>query len=221
MPRPQRTAILADTARFADALISEAAAGRKRDRTRATIATAACRLLDGCPLATLTIAEICKAAGIAHGTFYIYFADRNALLGDLLLEFVEFIQVTMRAAAHQPHGDPIRATTAAYYDLFEANPGLMKCLVNHVEDLPEATRAFQKLNHDWATTVMASLRRQGGMAAIADDELTRRVYAMGGMVDQYLTALLLNGDTALARVSGDREAVIDTLTTLWKKGLAE
>jgi AcrR family transcriptional regulator len=205
---------------FAEFLLEEARDGKKRDRTEAAISAAASRLLDHVPLSALTIAEISKAANVAVGTFYIYFPDRNALLESMLLRFVGFMQITMlNAARSAEEGRRVWLTTAAYYDLFASNPGLIKCLVNRSEDVPQATRVFQKLNHEWITTVVASLRRRGQGADLTGDELFRRAYAMGGMVDQYLTALLLNGDPDLARLSGDRETTISTLSDLWKKGL--
>lgn len=208
------------TSNFAEFLIDEARSGKKRDRTEAAISAAASRLLDHGTLSALTISDICKEANIAVGTFYLYFPDRNALLEKLLLGFIGFIQTTMLRASRAPDSsERIWHTTAAYYDLFAANQGLMKCLVNRTEDVPQATQVFQKLNHEWITTVVVSLRRRKQAPALPDDEFFRRAYAMGGMVDQYLTALLLNEDPDLARLSADRETTVNTLSELWKKGL--
>jgi hypothetical protein len=40
------------------------------------------------------------------------------------------------------------------------------------------------------------------------------------MVDQYLSSLFLSKDPNLAAVSQDREAVLDTLTLIWERGMA-
>ncbi|MBO0661897.1 TetR/AcrR family transcriptional regulator [Jiella sp. MQZ9-1] len=205
--------------RFADFVVDEAASGRKRERTEAAIVAAVCQILDHTPLSGLTIAEICSVAGVANGTFYLYFTDRSDLIGRALLRFVDFVQNTMRLAGRAAGGDRIWNATATYYDLVAANPGLMRGLMNHSDDLPEATQAFQKLNHEWITAVVASLRRRPAMAALPSDELFRRAYALGGMIDQYLSALLLNRDPDLQRLSGDRDTTVNTLVALWKKGL--
>jgi len=47
----------------------------------------------------------------------------------------------------------------------------------------------------------------------------RRAYALGGMVDQYLSGLYLSRDDGIIAVSGDAGAVVDTLTMIWKKGM--
>ncbi len=197
----------------------------KRERTKARLHQAGCHLLDNTLLSSLTVADICKEANFAHGTFYLYFKDRPAFIADLLLQFVDFLQTLMLNASKGEEQDPVRATTAAYYHLFEENPGLMRCLVNHMEEYPGARNAFQKLNREWAITVVQSTERKlmvtdrKGMTS--HDELCRRAYALGGMVDQYLTALLLNKDENLAMLSTDKDAVIDTLTFIWKRGMGE
>lgn len=39
------------------------------------------------------------------------------------------------------------------------------------------------------------------------------------MVDQYLSNLLLAKDPALIEISQDREAVLETLSLLWERGM--
>jgi AcrR family transcriptional regulator len=208
---------------FGLSLAREAAGGRKRDRTRAAIQQAACTVLDRAPLSSLTVAELCRVAGVAHGTFYIYYPDRHALLADLLKQFVEYVQRAMRGASHAAPEESARAATAAYYRLFERNRGMMKCLVNHLDEFPETRDAFQALNREWIETVVAAaerkLARSNRAGSVPPDELMRRAYALGGMVDQYLSALFLSEDPTLASVSKDPDAVIDTLSFIWQRGL--
>jgi len=209
--------------RFETALRAETGRGRKGERTRAGLLLAGCRLLDRMPLASLTVSEICRKAGIAHGTFYIYFADRQDFVGVLLLRFANHLKDVMQAASLAA-GDTVRNTTAGYCRVFEENPGLMRCLVGHLAEFPACRQTFQKLNRDWSSRIVASEERRlaavGRAGRVPHDELLRRAYALGGMVDQYLTELILNRDKTLARVSKDRNAMVDTLTSIWKQGMA-
>ncbi|MEJ6479091.1 MAG: TetR/AcrR family transcriptional regulator [Octadecabacter sp.] len=203
---------------FANALRLRAQGARKGERTKISLQVATCEFLDAYPIRDLTVATICKATGVAHGTMYVYFKDRNAIVADVLMGFVEFVQHSMRDVSYSGSTDVVRKVGSTYYDLFEQNKGLMRCLVSYREEFPEAIIAFQSLNSSWLKSVVASLRRRNRASHLDDDELLRRAYALGGMVDQYLTALLLNNDKTLAEVSPDREVVIDTLTTLWNLG---
>lgn len=206
---------------FPTELARAAIDARKGERTKANIRIAVCQCLNKCSLAELTVSEICKEAKIAHGTFYIYFTDRNILIGDVALRFIAFVQGEMHRASQQEPADPMRAATATYVALFEQNPGLMKCLINHLDGFPEAKKAFQTLNRQWLESVVAATERRLAQEgkSLDHDELMRRAYALGGMTDQYLTGLLLSNDPNMTSFSTDRDAVIDTLNLLWRRGM--
>ncbi len=193
---------------------------RKGQRTRLHLLDAGVRFLGENSLETLTVSAICQQAGVAHGTFYLYFKDRNDLTSAILNKFVDYLQIQMRAQAKQA-GDPVRNTTAAYFQLFKAYTGLMKCLVIGIDAFPEARTAFQQLNHEWAKTVLRARSKDRQLDQDTEDELMRRAYALGGMVDQYLTALFVTEDPWLGAISKDPDEVINTLTHLWSKGMQE
>lgn len=190
----------------------------KGERTRARLMIAACDLLEDAGPQDLTITAICDRAGVAAGTFYVHFTGRQALLSDLLGGYVAFLQRTMRAASRDRPGDTIRPATRAYGAMFAANRGLMRCLIHHQDNFPQARAAFHRLNAEWIDTVVAAALRQ---TASAPDrhELTRRAYALGAMTDQYFSGLFLSREPGLVAVSQDMEAVIDTLTLIWERGL--
>jgi TetR/AcrR family transcriptional regulator, ethionamide resistance regulator len=203
---------------FCDWLASDRESLRKGERTRKDLMVTCAELLASEPFDRLTVSGLCKAAGVAHGTFYVYFDNLNTILAEVLGLFVDYVQIRMRSAARQGK-DPVRDTTAAYYALFKANAGLMKCLVMGIDAFPEARAAFQHLNNEWANTVVRSLQRQNQAGHSEADEMMRRAYALGGMVDQYLTALFVSEDPWIASISQDQEAVIATLTDIWMKGM--
>jgi TetR/AcrR family transcriptional regulator, ethionamide resistance regulator len=209
--------------RFAHAVAQAAAASRKSERTRARLQAATCLLLESVPPSELKVADICSRAQVAHGTFYVYFRDIRHLLAETLTAFVGFLQSAMRQAAKAEGTGRARRTTAAYVALFQENAGLMRCLVSRLDDFPEAMQAFQTLNREWTATVVDArlrrLAREGRTDPPGREELLRRAYALGGMVDQYLVMLLFGRDPALAAVSEDREAVIDTLSLIWERGM--
>lgn len=205
--------------------LASASEGRaKGERTRAQIQIAACRVLEERGPHDLTVSAVCGAAGVSNGTFYIYFPDRNVLLETLLAGFVAFLQSSMRAASAGQPDDAHRAATRAYFELFSHNRGLMRCLVHHLDSFPAAQAAFHRLNREWIDTVVTSvqrrMRRTGREDAISRPELLRRAYALGGMIDQYLSSLLLSNDPDLAAVSQDPEAVLGTLTLIWERGMS-
>ena len=208
---------------YAAALAGQAADKPKGERTRALLLKAVSELLDDRAPQDLTISAICGRAGLSNGAFYVYFSDRGLLLDELLTGFVAFQQAAMRAASRAAPDDPVRAATRAYVTLFRENRGLMRCLVHHLDGFPEAREAFHRFNRDWLEAVVSAverdLTRRGQAGAISHDELMRRAYALGGMIDQYLSSLLLSEEPVLLAVSGDETAVLDTLDLIWTRGM--
>lgn len=218
----QKTApILSTSFSFSAELTTMAKAPKKGEKTKIAIQVAVCKCLARVSLADLTIASICDRANVSHGTFYIYFSNRHALVADVLMRFSAFVQAKMHQASRGEPSRPTRAATSAYICLFEQNLGMMKCLLRNLDDFPEARTAFQNMNREWLETVVAStekhLRKSG--SPIDHDELMRRAYALGGMIDQYLVGLLLDKDPNMVQFSQNREAVIETLNLLWERGM--
>lgn len=210
------------TLRFADALLERVEGARKSDRTRARLQSAVCDLLEDAVPADLRVDHVCARAGTSHGTFYVYFPDIHTLLTRTLAEFVDFLEISLLEAGRDAPNRP-RATTRAYVDLFEANRGLMRCLVSRAGDLPEANAVFEALNRRWAEMVAdAGIRHalRHGLPPPDREEFLRRAYAVGGMIDQYLITLFFGSDDRLVALSEDRDKLVDTFTTLWSRGLA-
>jgi TetR/AcrR family transcriptional regulator, ethionamide resistance regulator len=69
------------------------------------------------------------------------------------------------------------------------------------------------------SSTAAYVMREGRADVIAREELLRRAYALGLMVDQYLIMLLFGRDRTLASVSRDHDAVVATLGLIWERGM--
>jgi AcrR family transcriptional regulator len=216
------TAVAREDEGFAARLQAEAegAGLRKGERTALRLRAAVCALLEAAPLSQLKVQDICAGAGISQGTFYLYFPDRDALLNAVLQDFVADVRRRMLDAARDSTGRAasLQATTLTYCRIFAANRGLMKILLNHYEDFPQARAIFQGMNRAWIETVVSSIRRRFGAGMPDEDEIVRRAYALGGMVDQYLANLLLARDERVAAVSPDLETVARTLAEIWRHG---
>lgn len=198
---------------------------RKGDKTVVRLKICTCQLLENTRLTDLKIQDVCAGAGIAQGTFYLYFTDRQALLDTILKEFVEFMRARMmrKAEAATSHDDSVRGTTMEYYRIFENNAGLMKCIISYFEDFPEISQIASEHNRAWiALNVRSALKHlqlKGQANLLSEPELYRRYYAVGAMVDQYLSYLFLTNDPQVLEVSGNADEVVDTLCYLWNRVL--
>jgi TetR/AcrR family transcriptional repressor of nem operon len=95
----------------------------KGRRTRDALLDAGELVADRDGLAGLTIASVVAAAGVAKGTFYVYFSDREEFIDALHLRFYERVSaaVTKAVAGLEPGRELLLAAASAYLDVCLAN----------------------------------------------------------------------------------------------------
>ncbi len=212
---------------FASVLLGEAAKPdlRKTDRTRAALlASIAAELQSGVLRGDLKVATVTAKAGLAHGTFYRYFPDIGAATEALVEAFSAFVREELEGAREGEPGsrERVRGATLIYARVFRANAPLMRCLFDLGGDASAVSRSLQELNWQWNMRMAASIAKRRAVATgerpQPPAELLPVAYALGGMIDAFLTELYLRKDPALDHLAGDEEAVADLLTGLWCLG---
>jgi AcrR family transcriptional regulator len=102
---------------------------RMKDQRRGQIMAAACRLYAERGMAAVPIADIAKEAGLSVGAFYLYFQNKEDLLGQLLTESGDALRRTLGAAFVQAEGAPLdrfaRAGLAFFEDFCIRRRGLL------------------------------------------------------------------------------------------------
>ena len=108
-----------------------------------------------------------------------------------------------------------------YCLIFTANRGLMKCLLNHFDTFGQGRSILNAFNTEWLGLVVRQMARQRGSGGPSEGELQRRAYALGGMVDQYLSAIFLYEDAGVVAAAGSLDEVVATLTFIWTSAFAD
>jgi AcrR family transcriptional regulator len=226
---PSDTSLAANDWSFVAALRQAAASPSltKAERTRLRLLAAiAARLIGGVEAAALRVSDIAAEAAVAHGTFYRYFADRQMAIEALLADFVRFLRDSLAesriaGSSDVPPGSRARvlAATLTYVRLFRDNAGLMRCLMNLGSEGAGFRDSFHELNRVWNGRVATAIAHRRSTFAetppVSADTMLPTAYALGGMIDEFLTQLYLRRDPALASLAGDEVAITDLLTELW------
>jgi TetR/AcrR family transcriptional regulator, transcriptional repressor for nem operon len=105
--------------------------------TRAALLDAGLRIADEHGLAGMSVNRVVAVAGVAKGTFYVHFADRDAFLSALHRRFHEETADATAAAmaAHPPGRARLRAGMTAYFETCLRNLGV-KALVLEARNSP-------------------------------------------------------------------------------------
>jgi len=122
-------------------------------RTREQILKAAVTCFEERGYEETTTAEIARCAHIAVGTFYLYFADKRAILLELLdgtvNEIANYVVQNLRPEAWQ-HADArasVRALIDALFHTRTINPGLQRILWERYFKDPRFRAAVQVIEH--------------------------------------------------------------------------
>lgn len=220
-------ATMAEAGGYPAALLAAAGAEglRKTERTRLRLLAAIAAALNaGTPRGALRVADVTRAAGVAHGTFYRYFEDLPAATEALVEAFAGHVRERLAGARQGETGsrERVRGTTLAYTRLFRENAPLMRCLIGLDAEGGPFARAYRDLNRAWYGRMAAAIARrrarQAGGAGTDPQSLLPTAYALGGMIDEFLTQVYLRRDPALVHLAADEEGIADLLADLWWRG---
>lgn len=160
------------------------------------------------------ITDISERAGVAHGTFYTYFATKEDALGAVLEELQEeMLHPTLREEAGDPLAS-IEAANRAYLLAYRRNARLMAVLeqVATIDDRIRQARLAR--NRAFAVRNAAAIRRLQSQG-LADPDLDPLVaaMAMGGMVARMANLVFVHRQPLAF------ERLVKTLTRLWANAI--
>ena len=154
--------------------------------------------------------DIVRAARTSHGTFYLYFSNKEDLLRELAVECADAVE---SLAGRVPVVDPgpegeaaLREFLTAFMDTYGKYGVVIRAwMENQVSD-----RKVDRLGVEAFTHIARALGRQLRAAGAPHDEAT--VSALMAMLERTSYAMT-SRDLGL-----DRAAVLDTLTTVIHRG---
>ncbi|NUW43984.1 TetR/AcrR family transcriptional regulator [Nonomuraea rhodomycinica] len=194
---------------------SDALTARGR-RTRETLVRAGREAFDEHGYEAVRVDDVCARAGVSHGTFYTYFASKEALFREVAAAVVgEMFAASVVGPAAS--GDPyarIEAANRLYLRAWSANSRLVRMLEQAAtaeEGLRELLLELREVFVRRGADGLRRLQEQG----LADPALDPRLTAimLGGMVEHFARVWLDLGEPA------DERAAVDLLTRLWARAI--
>jgi AcrR family transcriptional regulator len=188
----------------------QSAAARSREATRSRLLTSGIQLFSAHGLNGVTTHDIAREAGVASGTFYLHFSDKNALFHEIAVDTEARLRAHIESATTQAADlrGAVRAQVEAVVDFAGENRDLFRILFS-----AESGVAGSELLDSFAGTIA-----EGRRHAIATGEMPREIDA--AVLSQALVGLL-------SRVvlwwleepqPVTRETVIETLTRIQLSG---
>jgi AcrR family transcriptional regulator len=185
-------------------------------RTKAALLAAARTVFERDGFLNARITDIAEEAEVAHGTFYTYFPDKNAIFQAC----VEALQGDF----HEPDQTPrppdetvyeaILRANRRYYEIYKSR-GRMMGIVEQVATFNDELRAMRRqIRQRFVERSERSIRRWQG-EGLADPVVDARyaANALGSMVDRTIYTWIVLGEPH------DPEVALATLSRLWVNAL--
>jgi AcrR family transcriptional regulator len=161
------------------------------------------------------VADMAKAAGVAHGTFYKYFESKDDVFRDLTNQVVS----AMFERSRRRHPAPDAATRIAaanwrYIQAFREDAPFLAIVWQVVMFDPEYREFWLRVRQRWADTIERWVTREVEAGA-ADVRLDPAVAAraLGLMMESFLQTWFVLG------VDQDEKTALTSLSLLWINGL--
>jgi AcrR family transcriptional regulator len=144
-------------------------AAAMRESRRRMVLDASLRVFSEKGYHATRIADLIEAAGIARGTFYLYFESKNAIFHELLDELLVRIQAGVGGVDVGPTAPPIRdqllAIVRRVLATFHEHPALTRLVLRSAPGLDEEIdgklEAFYARLHGWLVESLENARQLG------------------------------------------------------------
>jgi AcrR family transcriptional regulator len=170
---------------------SEVRAGVPKAERRQQILVAAREVFAKRGYAPATVDDIVVAAGVARGTFYLYFEDKRAVFTELIDGFAEQITAAILRIVTddptRPVADQVRLNIRAIFGLCLAERSMTKILFTDAVGVdPEFERKLSTFYEAVVQLLTESLKDGQGLGIVADGEPRVLAYLSIGALKELL-----------------------------------
>lgn len=166
-----------------------------------------------------SITDVVKAAGVARGTFYLYFDSKEAVFGDLLDALLSTLRASVGGMSLEEHAAPmpeqLHGIVVRILRTAESNRALTRIIFREAVGLDDAVdaklRAFHDGLHAWLVTALTIGQQLGLVRPMHTDVVATCVI---GMVREAIHRYVVRSDEPF-----DADAVAAGLVRFAVEGL--
>jgi AcrR family transcriptional regulator len=207
--------------RYVDHLAATIAAGdgrTKGEERRLGLLHAAAEILQHGGYHDLRIADVIERAGVARGTFYIYFRDKSDIVLSVLADFRQTLMTTANLDLRgQSWEQRIYTVNLQFALLHEHNAGLMQAFRQLVDEAEDFRTLRHQTERAWARRQYAAWSRRFGRPATpqASEALYRRLHAMRAMTEHLCMQIYIERMPELVDLYPTAQDVARVCSDIW------
>ena len=215
--RKPKTPPSATTRSATDAAVAAATKrpNARRERTRERLKDGAIKAMCELGFHETKITDITEAAGVATGTFYVHYPDKEALVIELIKERVAANMEEVYAGPYTGDAfDDILTPTRRFIDLLMEVGPVNRVFLAAIEAIPELRESWQQLNAQLAKRIAAgAVRRQDSSRSTEIGGLFA-AHAVQELIDALAFKYFTWEDPAIRYLGGSPEAFAERVSIL-------
>ena len=162
-----------------------------------------------------SVGAITKRADTAHGTFYLYFKNKDDAFGQVLHTIQEQITTDSRAALSEDRFDSLAGAIRGFLVVFVQYRGLMRAFLEGMMLSPEIEASWRAMRADFTTRIAHRLEREHAAGAVRTLDPLAAAQALSSMAEWYAFTHLVLGDPTSPTTEDDVDDAVATLADLW------
>jgi AcrR family transcriptional regulator len=198
---------------------------RRGERTKAAILASAEAAFARDGYVAARIGDIADGAGVALGTFYVYFKNKDEVLAELLDGVFSAMYQSSRAPwLDEPPLDAIRGAVAGYLTAYHSHADMLRVMREALSVDPTFNAFWFAWRAKFLSRIVRNIQESQvrGIVPSTSSPLLA-ASALGGMLDDFCWIWLsMGGDEAVGQAKPttlDLNEAIDLLSTLWYRAL--
>lgn len=189
-------------------------------KRRAAIKQAVSAVLERVGYRAMKVADVAAEAGIAVGLFYHYFPDLRAATCEVLADMIDDISARLdELPKPEDRYQAVYRPTLLWATTYEQHPGLMRCLVQVADEVPEFSALWLRANDAWTRRIARSLLRRFPESGLGERMSLSIAYALGSMIDGLLNEIYVHRNDELRRLLKTPAHSAELLATIWYRAL--
>jgi len=162
-----------------------------------------------------SVGAITKRADTAHGTFYLYFKNKDDAFTQVLDSIQEQIKNDSRAALSDDRFDSLVGAIRGFLVVFVQDRGLMRAFLEGMMLSPRIEAGWRDMRADFTRRIAHRLEREQEVGAVRALDPFAAAQALSSMAEWYAFTHLVLGDPTSPTTEDDLDDAVATLADLW------
>jgi AcrR family transcriptional regulator len=191
-------------------------ASKRQQRAAATseqLLNAAREVFETRGYAGTTVGAITETANTAHGTFYLYFKNKEDAFGRVMEQVTHEMYEEASSSWHGDAREALYRANLRYLEVFERHRGLWRCLLEGMHRSQAVEQMWLELRRPFFERIARTLSRLVDQGVVRKMDTTMAAHALGSMAEWFAFTYVVLGEPPHEDRSLDRIAT--TISDLW------